>query len=139
MTANELKLISYLARDGLTLDEIRDTLGIKKGEWKKFLKENPEEKKRLKLLSKTIDYEVEDALLKRALGYKSTEHRETEKPNGTEYVTTEKEVPPDVRAAALWLKCRRSEIWDDKYERSDEPSVAAMLKELEEEAQNEDE
>ena len=54
MTANELKLVSYLARDGMSLDEIRKTLGIKKGEWKKFLKENPEEKRRLKLLRKAI-------------------------------------------------------------------------------------
>lgn len=139
MTENELRLVTYLARDGLTLEQIRETLGIKKAEWNRFLRENPDEKRRLKLLRKSIDYEVEDALLKRALGYTSKEHRETEKPNGTEYVTTEKEVPPDVRAAALWLKCRRSEVWDDKYERSDEPSVAAMLKELEEEAQHEDE
>ncbi len=139
MTENELRLVSYLARDGLSLDRIRKTLGIKKTEWNSFLKENPEEKRRLKLLRKSIDYQVEDALLKRALGYTSTEHRETEKPNGTEYVTTQKDVPPDVRAAALWLKFRRSEVWDDKYEKSDEPSVTAMLKELEEEAQNEDE
>lgn len=139
MTENELRLMSYLARDGMPLDEIRRTLGIKKSEWSRYMRENPEEKRRLELLQKCVDYEVEDALLRRALGYTSKEHRETEKPNGTEYVTTEKEVPPDVRAAALWLKCRRGEVWDDKYERSDEPSVAAMLKELEDEAQNEDE
>ena len=115
MTDNEMKLISYLARDGMSLDKIRKTLGIKRSKWSRFLKENPEEKRRLELLRHTTDYAVEDALLKRALGYTFEEHRETEKPNGTEQVTTHKEVPPDVRAAVLWLKCRRSDMWDEKH------------------------
>lgn len=139
MTENELKLIAYLARDGLPLEKIRKTLGIKKSEWKSFLRKNPEEKIRLELLNRSVNYEVEDALLKRALGYISKEHKETEKPNGTEYVTTEKEVPPDVRAAALWLKYRRSEIWDERCEKQEEIPVAEILKALDDEAENEDE
>lgn len=139
MTDNELKLISYLARDGMKLDKIRKTLKIKKARWQNYLRENPDEKRRLELLRHTTDYAVEDALLKRALGYTSEEHRETEKPNGTEQVTTHKEVPPDVRAAALWLKCRRAEVWDEKYTESDEIDIGEELKELEKEATNEDE
>ena len=139
MTENELKLISYLARDGMSLDKIRKTLGIKRAKWNRFLKEKPEEKRRLELLRHTTDYAVEDALLKRALGYISEEHKETEKPNGTEQVTTHKEVPPDVRAAVLWLKCRRSDVWDEKHSEPENNDISGILEELDKEAENEDE
>ena len=127
MTENELKLISYLARDGMSLDKIRKTLKIKKNKWQKFLKENPDEKRRLELLRHTTDYAVEE------------EYRETEKPNGTEHVTTHKEVPPDVRAAALWLKCRRKDVWDEKHTEADEVDISEKIEELDKEAANEDE
>ena len=139
MTENELKLISYLARDGMSLEKIRRTLKIKKSKWQKFLKENPDEKRRLELLRHTTDYAVEDALLKRALGYTSEEYRETEKPNGTEQVTTHKDVPPDVRAAALWLKFRRKDVWDEKHQEADEVDISDKIEELDKEAENEDE
>ena len=139
MTENELKLISYLARDGMSLEKIRRTLKIKKSKWQKFLKENPDEKRRLELLRHTTDYAVEDALLKRALGYTSEEYRETEKPNGTEQVTTHKDVPPDVRAAALWLKFRRKDVWDEKHQEPDEVDISEKIEELDKEAENEDE
>ena len=139
MTENELKLISYLARDGMSLEKIRRTLKIKKSKWQKFLKENPDEKRRLELLRHTTDYAVEDALLKRALGYTSEEYRETEKPNGTEQVTTHKDVPPDVRAAALWLKFRRKDVWDEKHQEADEVDISEKIEELDKEAENEDE
>lgn len=134
MTDNELKLVSYLARDGMKLDKIRKTLGIKSSEWRRYLKEHPNERRRLELLKKTTDYMVEDALLKRALGYISEEHRESEKPNGSESVTTAKEVPPDVRAAALWLKFRKSDVWDKKQGQEAEIDIAKELEALDEEA-----
>ncbi|MBQ7793226.1 MAG: hypothetical protein IJ366_01780 [Clostridia bacterium] len=139
MTENELKFVSYLARDGMKLEDIRKTVGIKKDEWRKYLRENPEEKRRLELLRKTTDYAVEDALLKRALGYTSEEHRESEKPNGSEAVTTYKEVPPDVRAAALWLKFRRADMWDGKQNEKGGIDVEEAIAELDREANNEDE
>lgn len=139
MTETEVKLIDYLARDGKSLEEIRKTVGIGKCEWKRYLKENPGEKARLENLRRVTDYAVEDALLKRALGYTCEEHRESEKPNGTEAVTTIKDVPPDVRAATLWLKFRRAEVWDDKQDEEDADSISERIEELDKEAQNEDE
>ncbi len=134
MTENELKLISYLARDGMKLEDIRKHLGIKRKKWRQYFKENPNEEERLRLLRLSVDYAVEDALLKRALGYSTTECRESEKPNGQESVTTTKDVPPDVRAAALWLKTRRSEIWDKKQEGGSEIDIEKELQNFEQEA-----
>ncbi len=134
MTENELKFISYLARDGMKLEDIRKTLGIKRGKWRQYLKDNPSEKARLEFLRRSTDYAVEDALLRRALGYMSEEYRESEKPNGTESVTTKKEVAPDVRAAIIWLKSRRGDMWDKKQEMSGEIDVERELRSFEEEA-----
>lgn len=134
MTENELKIISYLARDGMKLEDIRRSVGIKRAEWRRYFKDNPDEERRLKLLRISTDYAVEDALLKRALGYTAKEHRESEKPNGSEAVTTVKDVPPDVRAAALWLKFRRGDFWDKKQEENSQIDVERELAGFEEEA-----
>ncbi len=139
MTENELKLAEYMARGGTELSKIPKKLGIKRHKWKKYLKDNPDEKRRLELLKSTTDYMVENALLKRALGYRAEEHKESEKPNGTEFVTTKKDVPPDVRAAALWLKIRCKDMWDDNIRSSETGNIGRILSELDREAQNEDE
>lgn len=90
-------------------------------------------------LRKVVDYAVEDALLKRALGYVAEEHRETEKPNGSEAVTTRKDVPPDVRAAMMWLKCRRGDKWNEKSAADDNSKVQELLDEMTKEAEGYDE
>lgn len=139
MTEEKLKMAEYLARDGLTLEEIRKEIAVAKTPWKAYLRKNPREKERLMSLRKTVDYAVEDALLKRALGYVAEEHRETEKPNGSEAVTTLKEVPPDVRAAMLWLKCRRGDKWNEKNGADDNSVVRELLSEMTKEAEAYDE
>ena len=64
-----------------------------------------------------MDIEVENALLKRAKGYSYIEKRmKIEHGNITEIVTVTKEVPPDVGAAAMWLKNRKPKAWRDRPE-----------------------
>lgn len=66
-----------------------------------------------------VDIQVENALLKRALGY---EYEETtteiiEQPDGTKrkhIKKTVKQVVPDTAAAFIWLKNRRPDKWRDK-------------------------
>jgi len=62
------------------------------------------------------DYQVEDALLKKALGGVSTEVKKTEKKTGTETVTVTKEVPADTSALQFWLKNKCPDKWSDKAE-----------------------
>lgn len=134
MTKNQISLIEYMARDGMPLEQIRKSIGIKKKEWDRYFKENPEEKQRLAKLKLSVDYAVEDALLRRALGYSMEERREVEKPSGSESVVTYKEVSPDVSAAALWLKCRRSKVWNDKAQEADDSRIDEILERLDKEA-----
>lgn len=63
-----------------------------------------------------VDIKVENALLKRALGYTYTETRRegtaNSIKNGTAKITKiEKTVPPDVAAIIFWLKNRKPEEW----------------------------
>ena len=64
-----------------------------------------------------MDRQVENALLKRALGY---EYKEvSEKFEGgvlTERKITKKHVVPDITAQIFWLKNRKPEEWRDKRE-----------------------
>lgn len=68
-----------------------------------------------------VDVEVENALLKRALGYTYDEVIEEEEtlPSGKSRSykrTVTKEVPPDVTAQIFWLKNRKPAQWRDKPE-----------------------
>lgn len=79
-----------------------------------------------------VDTRVENSLLKRALGYTATETTtdfelvdtgdkdDNGKPVFEKRIknvrTIKKEIPPDVGAAAFWLKNRRPDRWRDKRE-----------------------
>ena len=129
MTPHQLWLCEHCARG---LGDIPKAVGIKKRVWRKYLRDNPDEKERLLTLKDTVDFEVEDALLRRALGYIAEEIRTAEKPGGTETVTTQKDVPPDVRAAVEWLKIRRGG-WDEK-KNDGMKNALSILRALDEEA-----
>lgn len=63
-----------------------------------------------------VDVKVENALLKRALGYTYTETKREGTvngiKNGTAKITViEKTMPPDVAAIIFWLKNRKPEVW----------------------------
>src|SRR5699024_6503945 len=73
----------------------------------------PEITEALKRGKEVVDREVENALLKRALGYKYKEVTE-EFGEVTKVVT--KEVQPDTTAQIFWLKNRKPCIWRDKQD-----------------------
>lgn len=120
-----LKLESW-AREGLTDEQIAANIGISRStlnEWKKKYSDISDTLKRGKEI---VDIQVENALLKRALGYKFTETTKervvdydpaTGLPCGSHMVVTktvEKEVQPDTTAQIFWLKNRRPDKWRDK-------------------------
>lgn len=117
LTKDGLTLLTAWARDGLKDEQIANNIGIASStlyDWKGKFSEISEALKKGKEI---VDIEVENALLKRARGYSYVEKR-TEMENGriTKIVTVTKEVPPDVGAAAMWLKNRKSKTWRDRPE-----------------------
>ena len=114
-------MIEGWARDGLTDEQIAFNIGISRStlsEWKKKYTDISDTLKRGK---EVIDRQVENALLKRATGYKykeTTRELITDKETGhSELVVTkvvEKEVVPDTTAQIFWLKNRKPSNWKDK-------------------------
>ena len=103
------------ARDGLTDEQIAENMGISRStlnEWKNKYSDISDTLKRGK---EVVDRQVENALLKRALGYKYTETTK-ERIDGSLVVTkeVEKEVVPDTTAQIFWLKNRKPDVWRDK-------------------------
>ena len=101
------------ARDGLIDEQIAHNMGITTKtlyEWKNKYSEISEALKKGK---EVIDRQVENALLKRALGYT---YDETTYEDGVETKRVTKEVAPDTTAQIFWLKNRKPAEWRDKIE-----------------------
>ena len=113
LTPEGLIKLEGWARDGLTDEQIAQNIGIVEStlyEWKNKYSEISESLKKGK---EVVDYEVENALLKRALGYTVKEEKLTK---DGEVVEIEREVPGDVTAQIFWLKNRKPDAWRDKPE-----------------------
>ena len=121
--------IEAWARDGLTDEQIAYNMGINVATLYRYKKSYCEICEALKRGKDVVDMMVENALLKRALGYSYTEitkerlvdtvnkkRHPLNEDTGELVVTKEvkKEIPPDVTAIIYWLKNRKPEIWKDK-------------------------
>jgi len=130
----KLFLIECWARDGLTDEQIAKNLGIGYSTINLYKTQYVELVEALKKGKEVIDFEIENALVKRALGYKYTEttketvadrdaqgniigsHLEVTK-------TVTKEVAPDVTAQIYWLKNRKPGQWRDRPTEEDREAL----------------
>lgn len=109
-----LLLLAAWARDGLIDEQIAHNCGISAGTLYDWKNRFPQIAEALKKGKEVVDVQVENALLKRALGYETVEEMTEEGPDGTKIRTTRKRVPPDVTAQIFWLKNRMPDRWRDK-------------------------
>lgn len=118
-----LKLIERWYRNGSTDEEVSQKLNISKTTLYKYVEDHSELSELRKKSKEIIDSEVEEALLKKSLGYEYTETTREERWNNdtkkyemaiTKEVT--KQVAPDTTAMIFWLKNRQPELWKDKHE-----------------------
>lgn len=124
---DKLILLEGWARDGLIDEQIAKNIGIATStfyEWKKKSKEFSEALKKGKEI---VDFEVENALLKKALGYTITIKEEKLDKDGCVH-TLEKDVyiPPDTTAQIFWLKNRQVKKWRDKVENADNDAIKKL-------------
>ncbi|UPQ86413.1 helix-turn-helix domain-containing protein [Ignavigranum ruoffiae] len=113
ITEEGLTELEGMARDGLTDKQIAHNLGIVEStlyEWKNKYTDISEALKRGK---EVIDRQVENAMLKSALGFMYEEETVT---NAGEVVITRKCSKPNVTAQIFWLKNRKPAEWRDKHE-----------------------
>lgn len=120
---DNLMLLECWARDGYTFEDIANRIGITYNTLRWWRKQYPEIDKALKTGREIIDYKVENALLKSALGYKTKETKVTTiirhgKVVETIKETTDKEQAPNVSAAQCWLYNRLPKKWKNMNSRS---------------------
>ena len=110
---DKLILLEGWPRDGLTDEQIAKNIGISRASLYEWKKKEVDIFDALKKGKEVIDFEVENALLKRALGY---EYEEETYENGILTKKVKKQVPPDTTAQIFWLKNRKKEQWREKVE-----------------------
>ncbi len=123
------------ARDGLTDEQISHNIGIHPSTLYEWQKKYPEIGEALKKGKEVVDREVENALLKRALGYEYEEVKQIiEKDemgkDRKRIEKTIKRVIPDVTAQIFWLKNRKPNEWRDKRDVSVDGTIDTKVSKL---------
>ena len=126
-TDDGLLMIQGWARDGLTEKQIAKNIGVNERTFAAWKERFPAIKSALKKGKAPVDIEVENALLKSALGYtikirKPVKLKEEKQKPGVgkvvteriEYIEEEVHVPGNTVAQIFWLKNRKSKYWRDK-------------------------
>lgn len=144
LTPEGLLKLEGWARDGLTDEQIAQNIRISRDTLYAWKKRYPDISDALKRGKEVVDREVENALLKRALGYEYTETtREAVRDPGSGEIKMQvtkkvtKQVVPDTTAQIFWLKNRKPDKWRDKpaYEDTSElDKLDAILKGLKDNA-----
>lgn len=124
LTEDGLLQLENWAREGLTDKQIAEQkIGIGERTFTKWKADHKAIVAALKKGKAPVDAKVENALLKRALGYEYeetvTEVVEEEDGSKRKHVRkTKKLMPPDTTAQIFWLKNRRPDKWRDRVEQS---------------------
>lgn len=129
LTDDGLLRVEGWARDGLIDSQIAHNMGISYSTLKDWLNRFPALSASLKKGKAPVDLEVENALLKRALGQTikvkkpiKLKHKGQIPGKGLiederiEFVEEEVYIPPDTTAQIFWLKNRRPDKWRDKVD-----------------------
>lgn len=152
---DKLILLEGWARDGLTKEQIAHNIGIGRTTLYEWEQKQPNIANTLKKGKEVADYEVENALYKKCLGY-NMPIKKTFKVKRVIYdpesgkkieeyeelVEGEDEVhiPADSTSQIFWLKNRRPDKWRDKVETyvdtKELTNVEKLLEKIENEANN---
>lgn len=121
ITDEGLIKIEGWARDGLTDEQVAANIGISRSTLNEWKKRYPDISDALKRGKEVVDRQVENALLKSALGFQIDEvtrenvwdeDKQVHRMTVTKVVT--KEVKPDTTAQIFWLKNRKPNEWRDR-------------------------
>lgn len=141
LTENGLTLLAGWARNGLTEEQIANNCGIKRQTLYEWKKKYPDIDDTIKKNKEIIDYEVENALLKKCFGYnaKVIKNFKIKKiiygENGRKISETEElvekedevHVPADTAAQIFWLRNRMPSDWRDKPQIQDDDKDEGVI------------
>lgn len=134
---DNLTRLEAWARDGLTDEDIARKMGVSMTTFYRWQQEHREIREALKRGKDVVDIQVENALLRRALGYsynETTRELELDPLTGEKTLKTTKvvtkQVAPDTTAQIFWLKNRRPNKWRDKPVDETESATLSAAREL---------
>jgi len=114
---DKLILLEGWARDGLTKEQIANNIGIGRTTLYEWEQKEPNIANTLKKGREVADYEVENALFKRAIGYTiQVNEQKVDKDGCVHDLVKDVHIPPDTTAQIFWLKNRKPDKWRDKVE-----------------------
>lgn len=113
LTKDGLIKLEGWARAGLSMEQIAKNCGVSVVALYGWFKKHPEIKQAVAKGKEVVDYEVENALYKSAMGYEVTEQQVDSKGNKR---LVKKYIPPNVVAQIFWLKNRMPDKWRDKHQ-----------------------
>lgn len=121
ITPEGLIKLEGFAMDGLSNKQIAHNIGISEPTIYVWIEKYPELAKAIKKGKEVVDREVENALLKRALGYEVEETKTYMKDTGNgkqqkHIEKTKKHIAGDTTAMIFWLKNRKREEWNEKFQ-----------------------
>ncbi|MBS4872259.1 MAG: transposase [Peptoniphilus sp. oral taxon 375] len=128
----KLSLITGWARSGLTDEQVAKNMGIAYSTLREWKKKYPAISASLKKGKEVVDFEVENALYKRAIGYEYEEEKTyIQEVDGK--VTKKKEiikrhVPGDTTAQIFWLKNRKPKEWRNNPENQENKNDRVIIK-----------
>lgn len=119
ITEEGLLLIEGWARDGLTDEQIAHNIGIRRETLCVWKNKYPNISNALKKGKEVVDRQVENALLKRALGYEYEEVKTYVEIDGhgrekKRKEITKKIIAPDTTAQIFWLRNRKGKVWSNR-------------------------
>lgn len=124
---------------------IAKKIGIRRETLYAWMKQYPNISNAIKKGKAPVDFQVENALLKKALGYEYEEavteiydvpSGKVDQEGNIIYIQkkhirkVKKIIPPDATAMIFWLKNRKPAVWRDKPEVSESVEVMSRLEEV---------
>jgi transposase-like protein len=116
LTEEGLLLIEGWARDGLTYEQIANNVGVSASTLRDWKKNYSAISAALKKGRQVVIRELENALIKRAMGYEYEEIVHEQNEDGLSVRRTTKQMAPDTTALIFALKNMDPEHWRDKRE-----------------------
>lgn len=120
---DNLMLVAGWARTGYSIGDIARMMGVSNNVFRRWFDKYPKFRRAVKTNKEVVDYKVENALLKSALGYMTKESRVLVTMRHGKVVETQREtltrdIAPQIGAIRMWLLNRQPEVWKNENKMS---------------------
>lgn len=114
LTDDGKTLLTGWARQGLSNAQLAKNMGVSESAFYDWKSKHKDISEAIQKGKDVVDFEVENALLRRAMGQEVIEYKEVETEDGTRTEKIVKNMPSDATSMIFWLKNRQPDRWNDR-------------------------